>query len=253
MPLRVEREDGVAWLTLDRPPLNVLDTALSRELASTLRGLQRETELRLIALKGEGRVFSAGVDVGEHLGERLGPLLDAFLEACRALYASDVPTLAVIHGVALGGACELVALCDLALVADDAKLGTPEIGLGVVPPIGAALFPRLVGEQRAAALVLTGELLSGAEAARAGLAWRSVPAERLHAEAESVAAGFRSRSAAALRLAKRTLRDAARRADLDDAMVAATHLSHLGIPSLADAEEGLRAFLEKRQPRWAHR
>lgn len=253
MNLTVRRDDGVAHLTLERPPLNVLDTALLRDLERSIEGLQEDRELRLIVLRGAGRVFSAGVDIGEHLGDGLAPLLDAFRAACHAIASSEVPTLAVVHGAALGGAAELVVLADLALVADEAKIGVPEISLGVVPPVAAALFPRLVGRQRAAALVLTGQSLSGEEAARWGLVWRSVPADRLADEADRVAAGFRALSAAALRLAKRSLRDAAGLADPEDALAAATRLSKDEIPSLEDAHEGLRAFLEKRAPHWAHR
>lgn len=253
MYLRAERDDGVATLTLDRPPLNVLHIPLLGELEAALDTAERDGEVRLIVLEGAGRAFSAGVDVGEHLGEALEPMLRGFLRVSRRLAACEVPTLAVVHGAALGGACELVALCDLAIVADDAKLGVPEITLGVVPPIGAAIFPRLVGWQRAAALVLTGASLTGAEAAAWGLVWRSVPADRLRVEADAVIAAFRSRSASALRLAKRTLREAASRGDPYEAMAHATELSRREIPELVDAQEGLRAFLEKRQPRWVHR
>lgn len=250
--LSVEAADGVAWLTLDRPPLNVLDTALLLDLADAIDDLGRRGDLRLIALRGAGRSFSAGVDVGEHLGDELGPMLEAFQRAALRLAASDVPTLAVVQGAALGGACELVALADLAIVADDAVLGVPEIRLGVVPPVAAACFPRILGAQRAAALILMGDTLSGVEAARIGLVWKSVPADRLADEASAVADRFRSLSASALRLARRTLRGAMR-LPLQQAIADATDLQARAIPEMADAQEGLRAFIEKRAPVWSHR
>lgn len=244
--------DGVAYLTLDRAPLNVLNIAMLDELDAAIGKLEGDGGLRLIVIRGAGRSFSAGVDVGEHLGDSLEPMLDAFARVASTLHACDVPTLAGVHGSALGGAAEIVALCDLAIAADDARIGTPEIMLGVVPPIGAAAFPRLVGLQRANALVLTGEPITGAEAARWGLVWRSVPPERLAEEIEAVANVFRAKSAASLRLAKRTLRISAL-AGLGAAIHAATEEQKRSLPEMRDAEEGLRAFLEKRSPRWAHR
>ena len=249
--VRVRRDGGIAWVTLDRPPLNVFDIALLGELESALVTLQADELLRLIVLEGAGKVFSAGVDIGEHLGDMLGPMLDAFTRAAMSVLEGDVPVLAVVQGAALGGACELIALCDLALVADDARIGVPEISLGVVPPVAAAVFPGLIGRQRAAALVLTGEALSGAEAARWGLVWRSVPAEQLREEAAAVIAGFERKSAAGVRLARRSLRVGA--GTLAAMIERANTLSLEAVPSSPDAQEGLRAFLEKRLPRWTHR
>jgi len=249
--VRVRRDGGVAWTTLDRPPLNVLNMALMDELDETLRDLMADGSLRLIVLEGAGKAFSAGVDIGEHMGDQIGPMLDAFTRVAARLIEGDVPVMAVVQGAALGGACELVALCDLAIVADDARIGVPEITLAVVPPVGAAYFPHLIGRQRAAALVLTGEPITGAEAAAWGLVWRSVPSTELHAEATRVAAGFDAKSASALRLARRSLRVATQ--GVLGAIDRANAISAEDLPESADAQEGLRAFLEKRPPRWVHR
>lgn len=250
--IRVVREDGIATITLDRPPLNVLTTAMLAELDVAIGELEVVHDLRLIVLRGAGRVFSAGVDVGEHIGDALDGMLDAFARVSLRLLACDVPTLAVVHGAALGGACELVALCDLAIATDDARLGTPEIALGVVPPVAAALFPARIGEQRSRALVLTGEPIGGVEAAAWGLVWKCVPAARLDEEIARVALRFRAMSAASLRLAKRTFRAAAG-ASPADAVTAADLEQRRSLHELHDATEGLQAFLEKRPPRWEHR
>jgi cyclohexa-1,5-dienecarbonyl-CoA hydratase len=246
--VRVRRDGGVAWTTLDRPPLNVLTMALMDELDGTLRDLMGDRSLKLIVLEGAGNTFSAGVDIGEHMGDQIGPMLDAFTRVAARLIEGDVPVMAVVQGAALGGACELVALCDLAIVADDARIGVPEITLAVVPPVGAALFPSVIGRQRAAALVLTGEPISGSDAAAWGLVWRSVPSTELRAEAARVAAGFEAKSASAVRLARRSLRVST--LDLLAAIDRANALSVEELPKSADAQEGLRAFLEKRPPRW---
>ena len=252
MNIRVERDDGVATCILDRPPLNVLTIAMLGELDEALATLSSEPKLRLIVLRGAGRAFSAGVDVGEHLGPSLGPMLDAFARVAARLVSCDVPTLAVVHGSTLGGAAELVALCDLAIATEDARIGTPEIVLGVVPPVGAVLFPRLVGSQRANALILTGDAITGAEAASWGLVWRSVPAERLDDEVRAISERFRAKSAASLRLAKRTIRIGVG-VGLEAALEATDREQRRTIPTTHDTQEGLRAFLEKRSPRWAHR
>lgn len=251
--VHVHTEDGIATVLLDRPPLNVLTTAMLNELETALRDLDAVPDIRLIVLRGAGRVFSAGVDVGEHIGDALGPMLDAFARVSRRLLEIDAPTLAVVQGAALGGACEIVALCDLAIAADDAKLGTPEISLGVVPPVGAAIFPSLVGAQRARALVLVGEPVRGTEAAACGLVWKSVAPGILDDEVAKVTERFRSLSAASLRLAKRTFRVAQLAGTPVEAVMAADAEQRRSLPRLRDAEEGLRAFIEKRAPRWVHR
>lgn len=251
--VRLGIEQGVATVTLDRPPLNVLTTAMLRELEGVTRDLAQVSDLRLVVLRGSGKVFSAGVDVGEHIGAALGPMLDAFLAASLRIQECPVPTLAVVHGAALGGGAEIVALCDLAITTDDAKIGTPEITLGVVPPVAAAVFPGLVGSQRARALVLTGEPIRGIDAAASGLVWKSVPSEALEAELDRVVALFRSRSAASLRLAKRTFRVAAAERTAGAALRAADREQRDSLPTMHDADEGLRSFVEKRPPRWEHR
>ncbi len=251
--VHVRTEEGVATVLLDRHPLNVLTTAMLNELDGALRDLEAVPDLRLIVIRGAGRVFSAGVDVGEHVGDALEPMLDAFARVSRRLLEIEVPTLAVIHGAALGGACEIAALCDLAITTDDAKLGTPEIALGVVPPVGAAMFPLLVGAQRARALVLLGEPVRGTEAAASGLVWKSVPPDALDSEVAKIIERFRSLSGASLRLAKRTFRVAELARTPIEAVLAADAEQRRSLPRMHDANEGLRAFLEKRAPRWLHR
>lgn len=250
--IRVEGADGVARITIDHPPVNVLDTATLGALAGAIEDASSEATLRAIVIRGAGRAFSAGVDIGEHMGDALAPLLASFQRAAAAIVSTDVPVIAVAHGAVLGGACELVTLADLAIVADDAKLGVPEIRLGVVPPVAAAMFPRLVGAQRAAALLFTGDTISGEEAARWGLVWRSVPRDRLEPETEALLERLRSLSSVALRLAKRTMRETAD-LPIERAIAVASAISAETIPAMHDAQEGLRAFLEKRSPVWAHR
>jgi cyclohexa-1,5-dienecarbonyl-CoA hydratase len=250
--VRIQSRDDVAYLTLDRPPLNVLTIAMMHEVRSALETVAREPGLRAIVLRGAGRAFSAGVDVGEHQPPTLRALLVAFDELILQVAQSTVPVVAAVHGLALGGGFELAMAADLVLVADDARLGVPEIKLGVFPPAAAVLLPRLIGVHRALELILTGEPIGGTQAARIGLANRAVPAAELDEALEELLTRLRGFSAMALRLARRAV-VSSQGLELRAALEALqrTQLEEL-IPS-HDAQEGLRAFLEKRPPRWQHR
>ncbi len=240
--------DGVAQLTLDRPPLNVITIAVMRELQGALDALAAEPGLHALVFAGAGRAFSAGVDVGEHLGATHEAMLAEFHAVFERLAALAVPTVAVVHGRALGGGCELAAFCDFVLAADTAELGFPEIRLGVFPPVAAAVLPQWLGARAVLRLVLTGETISAVEAERLGLVTRVVPAAELEAATDALLGRLRGLSAAALRATRRAMWAAeggwrarlARAEAIYREELMATH----------DATEGLTAFLEKREPVW---
>ncbi len=247
-----EVRDDVAYVTLDRPPLNILTIAMMRELSRALNAVVEEPGLRAILLRGNGRAFSAGVDVGEHQPTTLRDLLAAFDELILQIVHSPVPVVAAVHGMALGGGFELAIAADMLLVTEDARLGVPEIKLGVFPPAAAVLLPRLVGIHTAQELILTGEPIDGRQAERMGLANRAVPSAELNDALEDLLTRLRALSATALRLARHAVIDS-------QGLNPATALAGLQrvqledlIPS-HDAQEGLRAFLEKRPPLWEHR
>lgn len=250
--IRVEERDDVAYITLDRPPLNVLTIAMMRELIQALEDAPRKPSLRAIVLRGQGRAFSAGVDIGEHQGDTLKPMLDAFHTLMLRVLHSPVPVVSVVHGFAFGGGCELAAVSDIVIIAEDAKIGVPEIKLAVFPPAAAVLFPRLIGTHRALEMILTGEPITGVEAARIGLANTAVPVQELDSALETVLGRLRATSSAALRLARRAVIESLDRTVSD----ALEHLEVVQVEELIpshDAQEGLRAFLEKRTPVWQHR
>ncbi|MDR7539992.1 MAG: enoyl-CoA hydratase/isomerase family protein [Armatimonadota bacterium] len=251
--IKQQERDDVLYVTLDRPPLNVLTISMMSELIGVFDQVAaRQDSLRAVVLRGAGKAYSAGVDISEHQGETLRPLLDSFHRLMLRVLASPVPVISVVHGYAFGGGCELATVSDMVLIAEDAKIGVPEIKLAVFPPAAAVLFPRLIGTHRALELILTGEPISGAEAARIGLANRAVPAAELDAALEALLARLRATSAAALRLARRAVLDT-----LDRSTEEALHyLEQVQVEQLIpshDAQEGLRAFLEKRAPVWQHR
>ena len=243
-------EAGCGTLTLRRPPLNILNLEMLRELEQALGGIAADPSVRVVILRAEGRVFSAGVDVGDHLPDKVGEMIPLFDRVCRALWELPAVTLAVIHGDALGGGCEQVMGCDLAVASESARLGQPEIRLAALAPVAAMLLPRLVGERRAAELLLTGGVIGAAEAARIGLVNEAVPTDQLQAAVARRADVLLTLSGKALRLNKRALRlgmagwqaeAAMERLYLDELM------------ATDDAREGVAAFLEKRAPVWRDR
>ncbi len=180
--------DARADVVLSIPPVNVLRAADLVALAGRIR--EAAPPARVIVLSGLPKAFSAGVDVAEHAPEpeAIERMLRAMRAALEALVASPAVTVAAVGGACLGGGAEIAAACDVVLVADDARLGFPEIGLACFPPGAAALLPLRIGEARAAEWILTGRRVSGREAAEAGFAARAVPAARLEAETESLVA-----------------------------------------------------------------
>jgi len=242
----LERAGGVARITLDRPPLNILDLAMSAALADAL---DQAAGAHVLVLAGAGRAFCAGVDVLDHVGERAAPMLASFHGVIRRLLRFEGPVIAEVGGAALGGGCELLLACDVVFASSGAKLGQPEIRLGVFPPVAAALLPGLVGRQRALDLILSGRTLDAEEACAIGIVNRVIAAGRLRGEVDEYVRGLETLSRPVLRLAKRVASadgvvraiaaiDAAERIYLDELM------------KLPDAHEGLEAFIEKRAPRW---
>ncbi len=244
-------KEKVARLVLSRPPVNVMNMAMMREMTGVFEEVAGRKDVRVLAISGEGKGFSAGVEVAEHIGEKAQEMIEVFHGLFRALETVEIPVVAVVHGMALGGGCELVSLCDIVLVAEESKIGQPEIQVGVFPPVAAAAWPRRMGWAAAADLIFSGRTIRGAEAVTMGLASRCHPGDALEEEAETYLGGLASLSRPVLRATKRALRAGGAPAlgALDD--VESVYLDEL--MKLEDAHEGLTAFLEKRSPRWKDR
>jgi cyclohexa-1,5-dienecarbonyl-CoA hydratase len=244
--------NGVATLTLSNPPVNILTRAVLGELRQHVAHLAGDDSLRVLLLTAEGRHFSAGADVEEHLPPTYRDLIPEFTATIRALWDFPLPVVAAVRGRCLGGGFELVQPADAIVAGAGAMFGQPEIVLGVFPPAACALLPRLCGPARAAAIVLGGDPLDAATAQAAGLVTRVVPDDQVDTEARSLAERFARHSAAALRAAKRALRAAADR-PVSEALAAAEQLYLEDLMRTRDATEGLEAFLAKRAPVWEHR
>ncbi|MEK7787496.1 MAG: enoyl-CoA hydratase-related protein [Chloroflexota bacterium] len=250
--------DGAGYLTLKRPPLNVVNIAMLREMISALEAAAQDSTMRVLVLNAEGtlRVFSAGVDVADHTADKVGEMIPLFDRVCVALADFPTPTLAVVHGHALGGGCELALCCDLIVAAEGANFGQPEIKLATIAPIAALRLPGAVGYRRAAELLFTGDTVGAAEAARIGLINRAVPASELDQVAGQYVGKLRGLSAAALRACKRAARLGASFGSSQDGWANLPSMEKLYLEELMsteDAHEGVASFIEKRAPVWKNR
>jgi cyclohexa-1,5-dienecarbonyl-CoA hydratase len=252
-PIHLHREPRIATITISRPPLNILDIPTIDRLGETIAELAADPELLVIILRGAGeRAFSAGVAVQDHTPDRVGPMLDSLHGTIRRLRDLDAVTLAAVHGHCLGGGMELAMACDLVIASDDARFAVPEIELGCFPPVAAALFPSRIGAGLTLDLALTGRTLTAEEAERLGLVTRRVSAGGLDTMVREIAERIATRSAPVARLTKRAVR-AGRDLPFPEALAETERIYKEELLPLADVEEGVAAFLEKRRPVWKHR
>lgn len=187
--VHIRLHKDILWLILDRPPLNILSIEMLDQLTTAMRDAIKHTP-RLIVITGAGeRAFCAGVDVRDHLDGREKEMLRAVYDNCAAfeeLRSQKIPTAALVKGHALGGGCELAALCDTVIAHEDATFGLPEISLGVFPPVAAIYFPALIGYNTTMRLMLTGETIQAREALRIGLAHQVLSSRRFLPDAEEL-------------------------------------------------------------------
>jgi cyclohexa-1,5-dienecarbonyl-CoA hydratase len=247
--LNLEVNSPVARIILNHAPLNVIDLSMMLELQRALAELESRADISVILVEGESRVFSAGVDIKAHLPDQVHEMLTSFHAVIRAIVASRKVTIAAVRGACLGGGAELAAVCDMVYTARDASWGFPEIKLGCYPPVAAVVLATLIGQKRAAELILTGRQFTGDEAAAMGLANRSVAAEELESVVERTLAELRQLSPVALAHAKKAIYawDAIH---FDKGLARAEKIYLEELISTADAREGIIAFLDKRPPKW---
>ena len=249
-----EKDDGIVWVTLNRPEvLNALNTAMRDELWQVLQALRDDPDVAVAIFKGAGeRAFSAGADISEF------GTAPSVVEARRArrerdlwdyMLAIEKPLIAAIHGFALGAGLELSMCCDLRIAAEDARLGLPEVSLAYIPSAGGTqLLPRTVSPGLAMGLILSGDAIDAQEALRIGLVQRVVPRQRLYAEAETLARQLMTRGPLALRYAKAAVTQGLD-LPLTEGLALEARLARLVLAS-NDAREGLRAHFEGCEPQF---
>ncbi|HEX6497728.1 MAG TPA: enoyl-CoA hydratase-related protein [Micromonosporaceae bacterium] len=253
--VRVEVSDGIGTVRLDRPPMNALNIQVQEELRAAAAEITGNDEIRAAIVYGGEKVFAAGADIKEmaemsyvDMAARAGALSSAFDAVARI----PKPVVAAITGYALGGGCELALACDWRVVADDAKLGQPEINLGIIPGAGGTQrLARLVGPARAKDLIFSGRMVDAEEALRIGLADRVVPAAEVYAAAVELVRRYVTGPAQALRAAKLAV-DGGLEMDLASGLTWESQL-FAALFATEDKREGMAAFVEKRKPKFTGR
>jgi cyclohexa-1,5-dienecarbonyl-CoA hydratase len=247
--ISIDFKDGLGTITLNRPPLNVLNIAMMEEINAVLEDWQGKKDLKVVLFNAKGKCFSAGVDVGEHMGDMAPKMIGAFHRIFRLMDKLGIPTAASVYSSCLGGGCELAVFSDLVIAGEGAKLGQPEIQVGVFPPIAAQIMPRIIGRKAATDLVLSGRIITATEALQLGLINKVVKDEELERETEAFVMPYLKLSAEVLRQAKKAMM-VGLLDDLEPSLQKIEAIYLQGLMKTHDAQEGLKSFLEKRRPLW---
>ena len=251
--IKIEQRDNVAYLTINRPPLNIINLEMINELTQAFEELTHKQELTVLVVKsGLDKIFSAGADVKEHLPEMAEQLINRFEDMLKKLIYFPKPTICVVDGKCLGGGMELAIACDFIIASERAELGQPEIKVGVYPPIATALLPRLIGLKHAAMIILTGETISAWEAYRIGLVNEVTKPEELEDRLNTLLSTLTKNSGAVMHYGKKALLEGLE-LSLRDSLAKASEIYLKELMRTDDAVEGLKAFLEKRKPQWKNR
>lgn len=248
-------DDGVRVLTMDKPPVNALGRELVESLGSTLAELREDPGCRCLIVRSAGDHFCAGADLKERRGmtlDQVREFVPRLAAACAAVASLPFPTIAAVRGTAAGGGCELALACDLRILASDAKIGLRETALAILPGAGGTCrLPRIAGMAVAKKWIFTAQLFTADEAAKDGVAEHVVPKETLDDEAMVMARTIAANGPVAVRLAKRAI-EGGWDLSMDEAL-ALEWQCYEGVLETSDREEALKAFAEKRTPRFTGR
>jgi len=242
-------------LSLNRPKQNIMNIEMLREILRAVESLSFREDVRLILLDAapecEG-YFSMGVGAEGYTQQMVFQMMDAFHSIFRMMLEISKPVLAVVDGVASGAGAELAAFCDLVVATENAQFRQPEIKLGVFPPMGAVVYPRVVGPRRAMELLLTGDTVDAHQAQQMGLVNRVVPREKLQETVDAMVKRISEKSGPVLTLLKRVIFEGTWR-PFDEALRRAQNIYLNQLFELEDSREGVRALLEKRKPVWKNK
>lgn len=249
--IHVQIENKVAWLTLSREPVNVLNIEMMNEIVDALEHLIEQEEPNALVIRSNQKVFSAGVSIEDHIGDKAEQMIHVFHKMFHLLAKVQCPTVAVVEGAAIGGGCEIASFCDISVATEKAKFGQPEINLGLFPPVSVAIFPWLMGFNKTMELLLTGKTLSALKAKEFGLINEVIREEELANYLEELLDSFRAKSRIALSFTRMAIREAM--ATTFAQTINKVEQIYLGdLMKTNDAQEGLNSFLEKREPVWKH-
>ena len=245
----VEEKNMIGRIILNLPPLNILNIEMMKEINSALIDFQNKN-LKVLIFAANGKAFSAGVDVSDHTKEKVNEMISVFNEIFTNLHKIKAPTVALVNGAALGGGCEVATFCDIVIASEKSKFGQPEIKVGVFPPVAAAIFPKLMWSKKALELLITGDVIGVNEAKELGLVNHILPVDSFDEQADKlVAEKLASNSAVVLQLTKRAFLEGATQ-NYSESIKKIEDIYLNELMKTSDANEGLSAFLEKRQPVW---
>jgi cyclohexa-1,5-dienecarbonyl-CoA hydratase len=250
--VRYHLEGPVARLTLDRPEHNLLNERMLVEIAAGINSIGEKREIKLIVIDSAAKSFCGGIELGEYTQRRVFQLLDAFHNAFSAMMDTSKPVLVVINGPAFGGGSELAALADLVVATPKARFAQPEIKLGVFPPLSAVILPYVLGPKVALELVLTGEAMTAERAYDLGLVNRLVPEDQLEKTVDDLIAKVTAQSGPVLTMAKKAILGSVG-VPLREGVRNSMKIFLNELSDLEDSQEGLRALVEKRAPKWKNR
>ncbi len=246
----LESENHVSRITINRPPLNILDLKTMSEIGSALKEIRKQKAIKAVIFTGAGvKCFSAGVEVRDHLPEKVKEMLQAFHGIFREMIKLDQPTIAVVNGHALGGGCELALFCDMVIASEKAEFGQPDIKLGNFAPLALAAYPFFIWRTKVYEFLFTGDSLSANEAERIGLVNRVVTEDKLKEAQESLLKKLLDLSSVSIRASKMAMAVTFNEL-FEKALDAVEDIYMKELAPAEDGLEGLVAFLEKRPPVW---
>jgi len=246
-------EGETAFLTINRPPVNILNIATMEEMNDALDSLIGNSSVKVLVVSGTGeKAFSAGVDVSDHTEDKVDRMLEVFHGIFRKMSKLDQVTVAAIKGLTLGGGCEVAIFCDTIIATENTKIGQPEIKLAVFPPIALLLFPKLVGLKRASELLLSGKVIDATEAERIGLINKVVPLESFDDKVQEFIQPFLELSSVGIKYSKKGIHMGLE-TNFADGLDKIEKIYRDELMASEDAHEGLKSFLEKRKPIWKNK
>lgn len=241
-------EDGVATIILNRAPLNWLNIAMMEEINDALTTF-KSRQVKLLVFKAEGKAFSVGVEVADHMGGLADKMIEVFHGMFRKMDELGVPSIAVVDGAALGGGCEVAIYCDMVVASERAKFGQPEIQLAVFPPIAALIMPRIIGRKKAMELILSGETIGAQDAKELGLVNAVYPVDTFDESVKKFIEKFKGLSGVALKATRKACLEGLND-DLGKGLNTIEKIYIKELMATEDAQEGLQSFLDKRKPVW---
>lgn len=248
----VEKINNIGKIIFNNGPLNILTLTMMEQINEALEDFIGDQSLKALIFDHEGKAFSAGVDIGDHIGDKAPKMIKEFHGIFRKLTKLKCPTIASIKGAALGGGCEIAIFCDIVLTSDKAKFGQPEIKVGVFPPIAVLAFPQIIGNKKAFELIMLGEIIDANEAHRLGISNYVFPHESYEQEFAKFLESFNDLSIIVLQYSKKAF-NIALGFDFETQLDKVEEFYLKELMSTHDANEGLQAFLEKRSPNWQNR